>query len=202
MRLLGSLSFRLAVTYAVLFTLSVLLLGGLYYAIAIRGPMESVRAGLREESAQLAAVYRTGGAGTLAQRLERRAGEPSPRAAYHALIDPADAPEEFSSVEALTQWYNDALAKRIRQQPEQYWWLHDRWKEVPAAKRKKRIRPAAAAAPRRPKRASASSDCPLPSTPASPTISPGLTTSDSPRTAVRPPSPFTTRSRTTSPGWF
>ena len=61
-----------------------------------------------------------------------------------AVIDPADNPPEFSSVEELTQWYNDVLARRIRQQPDQYWWLHDRWKEVPAAKRRKR-RPAAAA---------------------------------------------------------
>ena len=55
-----------------------------------------------------------------------------------AIIDPADNPPEFGSVEDLTQWYNDALARRIRQQPDQYWWLHDRWKEVPAAKRRKR----------------------------------------------------------------
>jgi Kdo2-lipid IVA lauroyltransferase/acyltransferase len=55
-----------------------------------------------------------------------------------AILDPANDPAEFSSVEELTQWYNDALARRIRQQPDQYWWLHDRWKEVPASKRKKR----------------------------------------------------------------
>jgi Kdo2-lipid IVA lauroyltransferase/acyltransferase len=60
-------------------------------------------------------------------------------------VDPAANPKEFGSVEELTQWYNDVLASRIRQQPEQYWWLHDRWKEVPAAKRRKRkpARPAA-----------------------------------------------------------
>lgn len=61
-----------------------------------------------------------------------------------AIVDPATNPHEFSSVEALTQWYNDWLARRIRQQPEQYWWLHDRWKEV-AAKRRKPKRPASAA---------------------------------------------------------
>src|SRR5436190_2950407 len=55
-----------------------------------------------------------------------------------AVIDPADNPPEFGSVEELTQWYNDVLAARIRQQPEQYWWLHDRWKEVPKGKRRKR----------------------------------------------------------------
>jgi len=59
-----------------------------------------------------------------------------------AVLDPADNPPEFESVEALTQWYNDALAARIRQQPEQYWWLHDRWKETRSRKRRQE-RPAA-----------------------------------------------------------
>ena len=54
-----------------------------------------------------------------------------------AMADPAENSAEFKSVEALTQWYNDVLASRIRAQPEQYWWLHDRWKEA-GAKRKKR----------------------------------------------------------------
>jgi len=58
--------------------------------------------------------------------------------AMDAIIDPATNPPEFESVEELTQWYNDVLSRRIREQPDQYWWLHDRWKEVPAAKRRKR----------------------------------------------------------------
>src|SRR5262245_9682271 len=60
------------------------------------------------------------------------------------VIDPAENPPEAESVEDLTQWYNDVLAAQIRQQPEQYWWLHDRWKEVKPRKRKKK-RVAAAA---------------------------------------------------------
>jgi KDO2-lipid IV(A) lauroyltransferase len=62
-----------------------------------------------------------------------------------AVIMPADNPEEFSSVEDLTQWYNRVLERRIREQPEQYWWLHDRWKEVPAGRRRKRKQATAAA---------------------------------------------------------
>ena len=54
MKLLRSLSFRLALLYAGLFGLSVLLLGGLYYAIAIRAPLEAIRSDLRAESRQLA----------------------------------------------------------------------------------------------------------------------------------------------------
>jgi KDO2-lipid IV(A) lauroyltransferase len=60
------------------------------------------------------------------------------------LLDPADNPPEFGSVEDLTQWYNDVLARRIHEQPDQYWWLHDRWKETPAGKRRKK-KPAAIA---------------------------------------------------------
>jgi Kdo2-lipid IVA lauroyltransferase/acyltransferase len=55
-----------------------------------------------------------------------------------ALIEPVHEAQEFDSVETLTQWYNDALAQRIREQPDQYWWVHDRWKEVPARKRRKK----------------------------------------------------------------
>jgi KDO2-lipid IV(A) lauroyltransferase len=67
------------------------------------------------------------------------------RMGLDALLDPADNPPEFGSVEELTQWYNDALATRIREQPEQYWWLHDRWKDTQPVKRRKRKAEAAAA---------------------------------------------------------
>jgi KDO2-lipid IV(A) lauroyltransferase len=60
------------------------------------------------------------------------------------LIDPADDPPEAQSVEDLTQWYNDVLAARIRQQPEQYWWLHNRWKELKPRRRKRGAAAAAA----------------------------------------------------------
>ncbi len=63
-------------------------------------------------------------------------------------VEPTANPEEFASVEQLTQWYNDVLSSRIRQQPQQYWWLHDRWKEVaPAKRRKRRLAGVAAPAP-------------------------------------------------------
>jgi KDO2-lipid IV(A) lauroyltransferase len=52
------------------------------------------------------------------------------------LLDPATNPREFESVEAVTQWYNDVLARRIRQQPDQYWWLHDRWKNTPVRRKR------------------------------------------------------------------
>lgn len=87
MRLWRSLSFRLALVYAALFTLSVSLLMGLYYWASIYRPMEEVRAGLREESAALVALYRAGGAARLAPALARRVESQVGRQPYHALLD-------------------------------------------------------------------------------------------------------------------
>jgi KDO2-lipid IV(A) lauroyltransferase len=55
-----------------------------------------------------------------------------------AMVHPATDADVYASVEDLTQWYNDVLSHRIRCEPKQYWWLHDRWKETPSAKRRKR----------------------------------------------------------------
>ncbi len=86
MRLLGSLSFRLALIYVALFTASVAVLGSLYYWLAIESPLRAVRAELRAEGDRLAGLYGSGGTEAPAPALERRAGDPSARAAYHALL--------------------------------------------------------------------------------------------------------------------
>jgi Kdo2-lipid IVA lauroyltransferase/acyltransferase len=43
----------------------------------------------------------------------------------------------LDSVEDLTKWYNEKLEEAIRLAPEQYWWLHRRWREVPPNVQKK-----------------------------------------------------------------
>ncbi len=58
------------------------------------------------------------------------------------VADPADAnaetpPEYLESVTELTAWYNQRLEGAIRLAPEQYWWLHRRWRDVPAAQLKR-----------------------------------------------------------------
>jgi len=63
------------------------------------------------------------------------------------LLDPANNPPEFGGLEELTQWYNDALAARIREVPDQYWWLHDRWKDTQRPERRKRRAKARGAGP-------------------------------------------------------
>jgi len=51
-------------------------------------------------------------------------------------IDPRDYGTRPDAVKAITQRYHDALARLIRKHPEQYFWLHRRWKSQPAAKKK------------------------------------------------------------------
>ena len=51
--------------------------------------------------------------------------------ASYAVVDPANSAEGPNSVRELTQWYNSCLEDIIRVTPDQYWWLHRRWKGEP-----------------------------------------------------------------------
>ncbi len=42
--------------------------------------------------------------------------------------DPLDPNEGEKSLFEITQWFTEVLEKAIRKSPEQYWWLHRRWK--------------------------------------------------------------------------
>lgn len=63
----------------------------------------------------------------------RRIGRPmSFEAVCFAAIDPHDDPQGIcSSVRTLTQWYNDQIGLAIQRSPEQYWWVHRRWRPKP-----------------------------------------------------------------------
>ncbi len=54
-----------------------------------------------------------------------------------ATFDP-QAAGEAASVKSLTQWYSDHVEQFVRGAPEQYWWLHRRWKDTRAAHRANR----------------------------------------------------------------
>jgi KDO2-lipid IV(A) lauroyltransferase len=50
--------------------------------------------------------------------------------ATYAVADPQQGGAELASVHALTQWFTSRLEEIIHAQPEQYWWLHRRWKDT------------------------------------------------------------------------
>lgn len=60
------------------------------------------------------------------------------------MIDPRDTDGQLATVKDLTQWYTHKLEEAIRENPEQYWWVHRRWKDN--RKKKKKKTPATAAA--------------------------------------------------------
>jgi KDO2-lipid IV(A) lauroyltransferase len=53
-------------------------------------------------------------------------------------IDPLEYQGRSDAVKAITQRYTTALERVIRLAPEQYFWLHRRWKHQPALKRSKK----------------------------------------------------------------
>lgn len=53
------------------------------------------------------------------------------------VIDPRDFASEPGAVKAITARYTAALEQLIREHPEQYFWLHRRWKHQPKVRGKK-----------------------------------------------------------------
>jgi KDO2-lipid IV(A) lauroyltransferase len=45
------------------------------------------------------------------------------------ILDPLHLPPDIQNVKEITQWYTLKLEEGIRNRPEQYWWLHRRWKQ-------------------------------------------------------------------------
>lgn len=58
------------------------------------------------------------------------------------VADPAEQGDELANVRALTQWYNQALERAVALAPEQYWWVHRRWKGEPPQRKGKARRAA------------------------------------------------------------
>ena len=76
-----------------------------------------------------------------ALRLEPKDGPERFEVGCEALIDTRDFDDD--PVRSLTQAYTDALQRVVERAPEQYFWLHRRWKSVPRDKgrRSRRARP-------------------------------------------------------------
>jgi len=88
MKLVESLSFRLALTYAGLFMASVATLAGLYFWLGIYRPLQVVRGEIRAESQRLSSLYADVGSQGIIPILEKRAGAATATMAYHALLRP------------------------------------------------------------------------------------------------------------------
>jgi KDO2-lipid IV(A) lauroyltransferase len=69
---------------------------------------------------------------------------------YEVVAGEEIRPEEYDrhpdAVRAMTQRMTTALERLIRKTPEQYLWLHRRWKHMPPAKKMKKLSPSLAAA--------------------------------------------------------
>ncbi|HMP06741.1 MAG TPA: lysophospholipid acyltransferase family protein [Lacipirellulaceae bacterium] len=60
------------------------------------------------------------------------------------LVDPSDADCGLGTIADVARWYTAHLEELIRTAPEQYWWVHQRWREPSSATRRtKRSRQAA-----------------------------------------------------------
>jgi len=59
-----------------------------------------------------------------------------------AMLDPRDLDSRGDGIRELTQRYTSRLEEMIRTAPEQYWWLHRRWREPPAGRRRQAVKAA------------------------------------------------------------
>jgi KDO2-lipid IV(A) lauroyltransferase len=54
------------------------------------------------------------------------------------IIEPADYAGRPDAIKAITQRYTSAIERLIQRRPEQYFWLHRRWKHQPLARKAKK----------------------------------------------------------------
>lgn len=57
------------------------------------------------------------------------------KSAIEDVCDPREIPQGVEPVAYITQRFTSALEAAVRRQPDQYWWLHRRWKGDPPAPR-------------------------------------------------------------------
>jgi len=65
----------------------------------------------------------------------RQGGPLEMRLELAEIIDPLAEDFELGTIPLFTQWYTENLEKLIRTCPQQYWWVHRRWKGKPTDRR-------------------------------------------------------------------
>ncbi|MDR1484047.1 MAG: lysophospholipid acyltransferase family protein [Planctomycetaceae bacterium] len=45
-----------------------------------------------------------------------------------SVLDPSQLPDGIKTIKDVTQWFTKKLEDGIKKNPEQYWWIHKRWK--------------------------------------------------------------------------
>ncbi len=66
----------------------------------------------------------------------RRVGGPLEyEVGFEAILDPRELSPAQATVEAITLWYSRQLETIVRRAPEQYWWVHRRWKGEPRSRK-------------------------------------------------------------------
>lgn len=85
------------------------------------------------------AVFTLSGRAPLLVSYARRLGHPLQfEIGLVDYVDPEYLDDSLGGVRPLTQWYNHMLEKVIRESPEQYWWVHRRWKGEPPQRKSRR----------------------------------------------------------------
>jgi KDO2-lipid IV(A) lauroyltransferase len=56
-----------------------------------------------------------------------------------SIVDPTDSDFPYGTIPLLTEWYTRHLEGLIRSRPEQYWWVHRRWKGEPTSREARRL---------------------------------------------------------------
>lgn len=94
----------------------------------------------------LALFTLTGGAPMLVSYARRDSGPLRFKVGLTGVADPHEEHERLKGVKQLTQWYNRMLESLILAHPDQYWWVHQRWKDDPRARKTAERQAARAAA--------------------------------------------------------
>ena len=82
------------------------------------------------------AVFTLSGlAPTVVSSAVRRAGPLTIEMEIAGIVDPEEKEFEYGTIPLMTEWYTKQLETLIRKTPEQYWWVHRRWKGQPTDRR-------------------------------------------------------------------